>query len=181
MNKLEIRKKIFYLRKKNYSKELRIDYKKFKNFLKKINTRSKNIGGYFPFNYELDILNILEQLQKDKYLISLPKVGKNNMMNFYRWSINDPLRINEYGIPEPITKKKVYPDILIIPLVAFDKYLNRLGYGGGYYDRYISKDFDKKKIIKIGIGFSFQKVKKVPINRYDKKLNYIITEKNFIK
>ena len=103
------------------------------------------------------------------------------MMNFYRWSINDPLRINKYGIPEPITKKKVYPDILIIPLVAFDKYLNRLGYGGGYYDRYISKAFDKKKIIKIGIGFSFQKVKKVPINRYDKKLNYIITEKDFIK
>ena len=59
--------------------------------------------------------------------------------------------------------------------------MNRLGYGGGYYDRYISKDFDKKKIIKIGIGFSFQKVKKVPINRYDKKLNYIITEKDFIK
>ena len=76
MNKLEIRKKILYLRKKNYSKELRIDYKKFKNFLKKINTRSKNIGGYFPFNYELDILNILEQLQKDNYSISLPKVGK---------------------------------------------------------------------------------------------------------
>ena len=60
------------------------------------------------------------------------------MMNFYRWSFNEPLKINKYGIPEPITKK-IYPDMLLIPLVAFDKYLNRLGYGGGYYDRYISK------------------------------------------
>ena len=102
-------------------------------------------------------------------------------MNFFRWSIKDPLLINKYGIPEPTSNKIVYPDMLLVPLVAFDKYLNRLGYGGGYYDRYISKAFDKKKIIKIGIGFSFQKVKKVPINRYDKKLNYIITEKDFIK
>tara|TARA_B100000401_G_C52314140_1_gene488725 strand:- start:20 stop:379 length:360 start_codon:yes stop_codon:yes gene_type:complete len=106
VNKSEIRKKIFYLRKKNYSKKLTINYKKFKNILKKINIKSKNIGGYFPFNYELDILNLLEELEKDKYIISLPKVEKNNMMNFYRWSFNEPLKINKYGIPEPITKKK---------------------------------------------------------------------------
>ena len=51
------------------------------------------------------------------------------MMNFYRWSFNEPLKINKYGIPEPITKK-IYPEVLLIPLLAFDKYLNRLGYGG---------------------------------------------------
>ena len=181
MNKSEIRKKIFYLRKKNYSKKLTINYKKFKNILKKINIKSKNIGGYFPFNYELDILNLLEELEKDKYIISLPKVEKNNMMNFYRWSFNEPLKINKYGIPEPITKKKIYPEVLLIPLVAFDKYLNRLGYGGGYYDRYISRACYKNKIIKIGVGFSYQKVKKVLINRYDKKMNLIITEKDFFK
>ena len=71
--------------------------------------------------------------------------------------------------------------MLIIPLLAFDKYLNRLGYGGGYYDRYISRVYDKNKIIKIGVGFSYQKVKKVSINRYDKKMNFIITEKDFFK
>ena len=49
------------------------------------------------------------------------------------------LKINKYGIPETISKKKVYPNILLIPLVAFDSQLNRLGYGGGYYDRYLSK------------------------------------------
>ena len=169
------------MRRKNYSKKLIIDYKKFKNFLKKINIKSKNIGGYFPFNHELDILDLLEKLEKDKYLISLPKVEKNNIMNFYRWSFNEPLKLNKYGIPEPITKKKIFPEVIIIPLVAFDKYLNRLGYGGGYYDRYISKVYDKKKIIKIGVGFSYQKVRKVPINKYDKKMDFIITEKDFIK
>ena len=66
-------------------------------------------------------------------------------MNFYKWSFNDPLKINKYGIPEPHIKRLVYPDILLIPLVAFDKKLNRLGYGGGYYDRLIEKLSKKKK------------------------------------
>jgi 5-formyltetrahydrofolate cyclo-ligase len=60
-------------------------------------------------------------------------------MNFFKWSIYDPLKINKYGIPEPISDKKIDPNILLIPLVGFDNKLNRLGYGGGYYDRYLSK------------------------------------------
>ena len=101
-------------------------------------------------------------------------------MNFFQWSFKEPLKINKYGIPETISKKKVNPGILLVPLVAFDNQLNRLGYGGGYYDRYISKFQDNDNMIKIGIGFSFQKVKSLPINKYDKKLNFIITEKDFI-
>ena len=101
-------------------------------------------------------------------------------MNFFQWSFKEPLKINKYGIPETISKKKVNPGILLVPLVAFDNQLNRLGYGGGYYDRYISKFEDNDNMIKIGIGFSFQKVKSLPINKYDKKLNFIITEKDFI-
>ena len=101
-------------------------------------------------------------------------------MNFYKWSFKDPLSINLFGIAEPITKKKIYPDILLIPLVAFDDQLNRLGYGSGFYDRYISEAEYNKKIIKIGIGFSFQRVRNLPTNRYDKKLDFVITEKDFI-
>jgi 5-formyltetrahydrofolate cyclo-ligase len=177
VNKSYIRKKILNLRKRNYSKNLLIDSKKFLKFLKKENIKSKIIGGYYPFNYELESLNILEELEKKNYLISLPKVSKNNKMNFFKWSIKDPLKINKYGIPETTSKKKVNPGILLVPLVAFDDKLNRLGYGGGYYDRYISRFQDNHKIIKIGIGFSFQKVKSLPINRFDKKLDFIITEK----
>tara|TARA_Y100000590_G_scaffold139661_1_gene159952 strand:+ start:3604 stop:3864 length:261 start_codon:yes stop_codon:yes gene_type:complete len=78
-------------------------------------------------------------------------------------------------------KKKSYPGILLIPLLAFDKELNRLGYGGGYYDRYISSLEDNYRIIKIGIGFSFQKINNLPTNKYDKKLDFIITEKGSFK
>ncbi len=101
-------------------------------------------------------------------------------MDFYQWSFNDPLKISQKGIPEPITKKKVYPDILIVPLVAFDKNKFRLGYGGGYYDRYIEKILKYKKVLTVGLAFSFQKIKKIPISKFDQKLDYIITDKGII-
>ena len=98
-------------------------------------------------------------------------------MDFFKWSTNDPLKINKYGIPEPISQKIRHPNILLIPLIAFDKDLNRVGYGGGFYDRYISRIRKNKRILKIGIAYSFQKVKKIVTNKYDIKLDYIITEK----
>ena len=102
-------------------------------------------------------------------------------MNFYKWSFYDPLKINKYGIPEPEAQSIIYPDILLIPLVAFDNNLNRLGYGGGYYDRLIEKISKKKKIIKIGLALSVQKIDKVPISAYDQKLDYIVTNKYIVK
>ncbi len=180
MNKSAIRKKLLNYRKKNFSRNLTICPIMFFKFLEKKKLKSKIIGGYYPFNYELNILDILKKLEKKNYILSLPRVAKNNKMDFFQWSFNDPLRINKYGIPETISNKKIIPNILLIPLVGFDDQLNRLGYGGGYYDRYLSKFKDDDKIIKIGIGFSFQKVKNLPLNRYDKKLDYIITEKKNI-
>ena len=102
-------------------------------------------------------------------------------MDFYNWSFSEPLKINKYGIPEPDSKILVYPDVLLVPLVAFDKKLNRLGYGGGYYDRLIKKLTKNKKILKIGLAFSEQKINKVPINKQDQKLDYIVTNKYIIK
>ena len=64
-----------------------------------------------------------------------------------------------------------------MPIVAFDNNLNRLGYGAGYYDRLISKLSKKKKLLKIGLAFSVQRVDNIPTNKYDKKLDYIVTEK----
>ena len=101
-------------------------------------------------------------------------------MEFYKWYKNGPLLINKYGIPEPETTNRVYPDILFVPLVAFDKELNRLGYGGGFYDRYIQKISKIKKVVKVGVAFSFQKLKTIPVNKHDKKLDIIITEKDII-
>ena len=181
MSKSSIRKKILRLRKKNFLKNFNINSIKFLKFIKKNKLKSKIIGAYYPFNYELDITNIFEILEKKNYTLSLPKVSRNNQMDFFKWSTKDPLKINKYGIPETISNKKVYPNILLIPLVAFDNHLNRLGYGGGYYDRYLSKVKNKQKILKVGVGFSFQKVQNLPINKYDEKLDCVITEKKIIE
>jgi len=180
VNKFEIRSKIINLRKHNFNKNSKINLDKFFSFLK-TKTNLKNLGGYYPSNFEIDDLEILNLLVKKNYKISLPKIKKNNQMNFFNWSNDELLKINKFGIPEPISKKIIYPDILLMPLVAYDNNLNRLGYGGGFYDRYIKKIEKIKKIIKIGLAFSCQKVKKVPIDKYDKKLDFIITEKEILK
>ncbi len=181
MNKHKLRSKILKIRKKNSNKNLEINLSKFFSFLKRNKLKSKNIGGYFTSNFEIDDLKILEMMEKKNFNVSLPVIKENNQMNFLQWSINDPLKINKFGIPEPISSKIIDPDILLVPLVSFDSKLNRLGYGGGFYDRYIEKIEKVKKVIKIGLAFSYQKIKKVPINKFDKKLDFIITEKEILQ
>ena len=181
MNKSQIRNKTLKIRKKLFDKDLKIDSDKFISFLKKNRLNLKNFGGYYPSNYEIDDLAILDLLEKKNFKVSLPIIKKDNQMNFYRWSRSDPLRVNKFGIPEPVSSKIFYPDILLVPLVAYDNNLNRLGYGGGYYDRYIEKLEKTKKIIKIGLAFSFQKISSIPINQHDKRLDFIITEKKILR
>jgi 5-formyltetrahydrofolate cyclo-ligase len=178
--KSKLRKKILKIREKNNKKNIQIDFNKIIKILKKEKMTKKIIGGYYPVNFEVDDLGLLKKFEKNRFNISLPVIKKNFQMNFYRWSFSELLKVNKYGIPEPETKNIVYPDILLIPLVAFDKNFNRLGYGGGYYDRLIEKLSKKKKIVKIGLALSVQKIDKVPINIYDQKLDYILTNKYII-
>ena len=175
--KKKLRKKILKIRKKIYSNSKKIDFTKVLSLIKKQKKNPKSIGGYFPVNYEIDDLEILKKLEKKKYKICLPVVKKNFDMDFYNFSFDDPLIVNKYGIPEPRKKNIIYPDIILIPMVGFDKSLNRLGYGGGYYDRVIEKYMKKKKFLKIGLAFSAQKITDLPVSKYDKKMDYIITEK----
>jgi 5-formyltetrahydrofolate cyclo-ligase len=179
--KSKIRSKILKLRKKNFNKNSKIDPGKLFSFLKTKKYHFKNLGGYYPSNYEIDDLYILDLFKRKNYNISLPLISKNNQMDFFEWSNNDPLKINKYGIPEPVSSKMIYPDILLVPLVGYDNDLNRLGYGGGFYDRYIEKIEKIKKIIKIGLAFSYQQLKGVPTNLHDKKLDFVITEKEILK
>ena len=182
MLKSEIRKKILKIRNSNNYKKININFKYFYNFLKKsINIKNKIIGGYYPVNCEIDDISILKKLEKKKIKISLPSIKNNFTMNFIECSLKDPMIINKYGIPEPVGKKIVYPDILLIPLVAFDKNLNRIGYGAGYYDRMINYLKKRKKILTIGLAFNFQECPLIPISKYDKKLDYIITSKKIFK
>ena len=177
MNKNQIRKKILKIRRQKKNKKFIFNFNLILNILKKKRVLGKIIGGYYPFNYEIDILQILEKFEKKNFIVALPKIKKNSQMNFFQWSRNDPLAINKFGIPEPISQIVKFPDVLLVPLVAFDKNFNRIGYGGGFYDRYIKKIRKRKNILTIGFAYSFQKVNKIPTNNYDIKLDFIITNK----
>ena len=177
MKKSLIRSQILQRRKKFFFDNYEI--KKIFKFLDKY--KKNNIGAYYPINFEFNCLEILNELFKNQTKISLPIMRRNYKMDFYQWSIDQPLIINRFGIPEPSSKIRKYPDILIVPLVAFDDNLNRLGYGGGYYDRYINKIKKRKKITTVGLAFSFQQIKKIPVNKFDQKLDYIITERKIFK
>ena len=182
MLKSKIRKKILKIREKNNNKNIYIKFNFFFNFLKKItNLKKKIIGGYYPVNFEIDDINILKEFEKRNIKLALPMIKKNYKMNFVQYSLNDPLVINKYGIPEPDQNKLVHPNILLVPLVAFDHKKFRLGYGGGYYDRYVSKMKDKKLFITIGLAFDFQKVKRLTVNQFDKKMDIIATNKKIYK
>ena len=181
MLKSKIRKKILNIRKKKYNNDFKSFSLKFFKEISKNNIKKKIIGGYYPVNYEINILELLKQFETKGLKLSLPVVKKNKEMDFYSWSNKSLLKLNKYGIPEPEQIKKVFPDIILVPLIAFDNRLYRIGYGGGYYDRYIQKFLNKKKMLKVGIAHSFQKINKVPINKYDRKLDIIITEKYVLR
>ena len=180
MFKSQLRKKILKIRENN-KKRRQINFNQIIKILKKEKINKKIIGGYYPVNFEVDDLALLRKFENNGFNISLPVIKKDFQMDFYKWSFSESLKVNKYGIPEPDAKNIVYPDIMLIPLVAFDKNLNRLGYGGGYYDRLIIKLSKKKKIMKIGLAFPCQKIDKVPTNVYDQKLDYIVTNESIIK
>ena len=181
MLKSDLRKKILFKRKKNFNRKLLISYERLINIVKNFKVKKPIFGGYFPVNYEIDCLEVLKRLETKKFNISFPVIKKSNSMEFFKYSFKEPLKINKYGIPEPIKKKKLIPNILLVPLVAFDKNLYRIGYGGGYYDRYLAKLKKKKKFLSIGFAFSFQQIKKVPKEKFDRKLDFVITEKKTFK
>ena len=182
MLKSSIRKKILKIRQKKNKGKIIIKFDQIYNFLMRTtNLRKKIIGGYYPVNYEIDDLEILKKFKEKRIKVALPVIKKNFKMNFIQCSLDKPLIVNKYGIPEPCEKKIVYPDILLIPLVAFDQRFNRLGYGGGFYDRFINSLKKRKKIITIGLAFNFQEVHSIPTSKHDQKLDYIITNKKILK
>tara|TARA_B110000114_G_scaffold139737_1_gene147258 strand:- start:218 stop:586 length:369 start_codon:yes stop_codon:yes gene_type:complete len=118
--KSKLRKIILKIREKNNKKNIQIDFNQIIKIIKKEKITRKVIGGYYPVNFEVDDLELLKKIEKNKFTISLPVIKKNFKMDFYKWSFSDILKINKYGIPEPETKNIVYPDVILVPLVAFD-------------------------------------------------------------
>ena len=178
-----LRKKFLLLRKKMYFQKKKFDFNQiFLIIKKKFGKKKLSIAGYYPSNYEVDVLKFIEQAEKKKFQIGLPVIGDNNSLTFKSWKYQEALNINIFGILEPKkTNKTILPDIMLVPLVAFDNKLNRIGYGKGYYDRGLSKiKKNNKNMLAIGIAYSSQKCSHIPIDKYDFKLDYIFTERGII-
>jgi len=185
-NKKSLRKKIIDLRdsipslerdKKSKIIALKLfELEKYKN--------AKSILLFYPFGSEVDTRIIIEDALLHGKKVALPKVIRKNELEFY--FISNPEKDLEYGffgIMEPDIKKCTKTDIkdielAIIPGVGFDEDFNRLGYGGGFYDRFMSS-LDKK-VLKISLCFEVQIIENVPICNYDKKIDMIITEERIL-
>ena len=170
-----IRKKYLHLRKKKYYEIDRNFFYPLINLIKsKFKRKNLNLALYYPSNFELNVLKFLEYDYMKKKDVLLPVIEKKNNMNFYSWEKNQALFINQFGMLEPDKTKKKIPNFMLVPMLAFDKHNYRLGYGKGFYDRYLKKF---KNIVTVGVAFSFQRHHKLPRDKNDVKLNYILTEK----
>ena len=173
-----LRKKYFLLRKRKYYE---IDKDFFIPLLDLIKSKFKkkfHLALYYPSLFEINVLKLLKISYVSKQKLFLPIIEENNKMNFFPWKKNEVLQVNKYGMLEPIKSKQSIPNVMLVPLLAFDNNKFRLGFGKGYYDRYLNKYLKTfKNILTVGVAFSFQKYHKLPINDKDIKLNYILTEK----
>ena len=154
----------------------------FKLITKHFHKKKITIAGYYPSNYEVNILKFLEKASQNKFKIALPVIRSSGRMSFRSWIFNEPLYVSAFGTLEPLnTNKEMTPDLIMVPLVAFDKKLNRIGYGKGYYDRILQKISNlKRKKIFLGIAYSFQKCRRIPVSKHDFRLDYIFTEQGII-
>ena len=178
-----LRNKYSLIRERKHLKTKKFNFNLiFKIIKKHFKNKKIIIAGYFPSNYEVDVLKFLKEASKRKFKIVLPVIKASNNMCFKLWPFKEPLYINKFGILEPKdSKKEIVPDLILVPLLAFDSHLNRLGYGKGYYDRSLAKVSKiKKNIISLGVAYSFQKHNYIPHHKYDFKLDYIFTEQRII-
>lgn len=131
---------------------------------------AKTVLLYYPKNNEVDVLPLFKRYKRDKVLL-LPVTHRNGMTaNPYEG--NDKMHRGKVGIPEPTTPPfEGNIDVIIVPAVAFDKEGNRLGRGGGYYDRFLKK---QTHATIIGVGYDFQLVDEVPVRKHDQKMHRII-------
>jgi len=182
VDKSFLRLKFIEKRKKLYSIKIFFSFDKIFFLIKKNFSKKKpSIAGYYPSNFEVNILDLLSQVSKKNFKVGLPVIKKGYKIDFKHWIPSEPLYVNKYGILEPQKQNITFkPDIILVPLVAFDRNLNRIGYGKGYYDRALKQLASNKKILTIGMAFSFQEVSIIPTYQYDYNLDCILTDRNLI-
>lgn len=189
MNKEEkkvLRNKVLEIRDSldNSEKEI-MDTKIFNELINtELYKKASNIFIYISFSNEINTINIIEKAFEDRKNIFIPKVYKDEKsMKAIKLNSFDELKKNSMGILEPIDDsdyiEKENIDLIVVPGVVFDNECNRIGYGGGYYDRYLNEI--KSKENKIALAYDLQVVDKIECEAHDIKVDYIITNTRIIK
>lgn len=133
---------------------------------------AKTVLIYYPTHNEVNVLSLIKKYKKTKTFLF--PVTHRHFMNACPYEGNAKMHRGKYNIPEPTTAPyKGQIDLIIVPGVGFDKSGNRLGRGGGYYDKFIATIHKHTQLI--GVGYDFQLIEEVPSNRRDKKMDYIVT------
>jgi 5-formyltetrahydrofolate cyclo-ligase len=140
------------------------------------------VSGFMPMKTEINPVPLLRKLSDAGAQLALPAIaGRGKALIMRAWSFDAPLKSGQWGIREPMPEApEVAPDIVIVPLAAFDRTGHRIGYGAGYYDMTINALRAKKKVIAIGIAFAAQEISRVPATERDARLDLVLTEREAI-
>jgi 5-formyltetrahydrofolate cyclo-ligase len=140
------------------------------------------VSGFMPMQSEINPLPLMQKLADAGAQLALPKIagrGKPLVMRAWQWGA--PLEAGQWGIREPKADAlEVDPDILLVPLLAFDRTGHRIGYGAGYYDVTIAGLRSRKAVTAVGIAFALQEIPTVPASGRDARLDFILTENEVI-
>jgi 5-formyltetrahydrofolate cyclo-ligase len=140
------------------------------------------VAGFMPMKSEINPLPLLRALAGTGARLALPVVaGQGKPLIMRAWTFGAPLAAGVWGIREPeAAAPEVAPDILIVPLLAFDRAGQRVGYGAGYYDRTIAALRAKQPVLAIGLAFAVQEIAAVPATPHDAPLDLVLTEREVI-
>ena len=140
------------------------------------------VSGYWPMGDEFDVRPLMIRLSERGHVCALPiVVARGEALVFRRWRPGDRLAEAGFGTHEPGAEAaEAVPDIVLVPLLAFDGAGRRLGYGGGFYDRTLGALRAARPIIAVGVGYQAQRVDEVPSGDGDEKLDWIVTEERAI-
>jgi 5-formyltetrahydrofolate cyclo-ligase len=138
------------------------------------------VSGYSPIRGEIDPVPLMKNLAAQGAQLALPAVtARGKSLVFRAWAPGDRLMLGSLGILEPSpAAAELVPDIMLVPLAAFDRAGHRIGYGAGHYDVTLAHLRKGKAITAIGLGFAVQEIKAVPMQPHDVALDYVLTEKH---